>query len=563
MKLLAIALLLLVINVSTGNIIRMSAEERDEFRLWEKLMKKEAPRAVTFSLAKNFNNHMVLQRSPARASIYGFSPDIGQTVVVSLVIPSNTTYNYQTTVNPGTTPGVGEWIVLLDAVNAGTTVTITAQSAGTTLTLNDVIFGDVWLCSGQSNMEFTTIMMLGADAEIADAHNYPNIRLMTVSNQASDTPLDDLIAIQQTWTSPSNTSVGGPAWVYFSAVCWLYGKAIHKVLGVPIGLVATDWGGTPVEAWSSPAALAKCGVSSSTKVKQPDSFMKYVNKLPAKERQLLVGPNDNSALWNSMIHPFLKMTIYGAIWYQGESDSGGTRMDNYNCTFPTMISDWRKNFNSASGGQTNATFPFGFVQLAPNAPSQSITQGFPDIRWHQTADHGYVPNPDMVNVFMAVAMDLPDFDSTYGSIHPRDKQDIGIRLGFSGLAVAYGKSEVFQGPYPVTSAVTAQTLKLVYGDTWNLEIRNSSGFELECANNQWVAAPIVASDKTTVTLQYNVCPSGESAAGIRYAWRESPCAFKNCAVYESVNGLPGPPFLVAGAFTHGSSYFKFDSPVHV
>uniref|UniRef100_A0A2C9LSQ8 Uncharacterized protein n=1 Tax=Biomphalaria glabrata TaxID=6526 RepID=A0A2C9LSQ8_BIOGL len=116
-----------------------------------------------------------------------------------------------------------------------------------------------------------------------------------------------------------------------------------------------------------------------------------------------------------MVHPLLGMTIYGAIWYQGESDSGGVARDKYNCTFPTMIKDWRSNWNRASNGQTSATFPFGFVQLAPNHPSPGSTSGFTDIRWHQTADRGYVPNPDMPNVFMAVALDLPDFNSTYGS----------------------------------------------------------------------------------------------------------------------------------------------------
>jgi sialate O-acetylesterase len=558
MKLLAVVLLLLVINVSTANIIRMSVEDREAISFQKERMKNEAPRAGTFSLAKHFNNHMVLQRSPARANVYGFSPDIGQNVLVSMVLSPTKTYTYQTTVKNGTTPGIGEWLVLLDAVDAGTTVTITAQSEGTTLSLSDVIFGDVWLCSGQSNMEFTTIQMLGAQKEIADANNYPNIRLMTAYEEESSTPLDDLLRVQQNWTSASNVSVGGPAWAYFSAVCWLYGKNIHKALGVPIGLVATDWGGTPVEAWSSPAALAKCGIHSSTKVKQPGSFMKYVNQLPSGLRQKLQGPDQNSVLWNAMIYPFLKMTIYGAIWYQGENDSSGPPMNKYNCTFPTMISDWRQNFYSASGGQTNATFPFGFVQLAPNSPNQSITVGFPDIRWHQTADHGYVPNRDMVNVFMAVSIDLPDFDSTYGSIHPRDKLDVGTRLSLSGLAVAYGRSEVYQGPYPVMGVVSGKALQILYGDTWSLEIRNTSGFELQCSGNQWVAAPLVSSDNTSVSIEYNVCPSGEIVIGIRYAWRESPCDFKKCAVYESVNGLPGPPFLITGATGDGSSYFKFN-----
>ncbi|BFZ09711.1 hypothetical protein BsWGS_12749 [Bradybaena similaris] len=472
--------------------------------------------------------------------------------------------SYETTIRVGHSPGpgIGVWSVLLDPMAAGTAVNITALSQGIQITITDVIYGDVWLCSGQSNMQFTTIQMLNGAAEIADAHNYPHIRIMTVAEVASATPLADLKEIQQNWTTPDNASVGGPAWAYFSAVCWLYGKAIHKELGYPIGLVATDWGGTPVEAWSSPEALAECGVHRKTMIKQPASFVEYVNKLPPKSRWRIQGPGDNSALWNAMVYPLLNMTIYGAIWYQGEADAGGAAMNRYNCTFPTMIKDWRKNFHHSSGRQTNNTFPFGFVQLAPNSPNQNITVGFPDIRWHQTADYGYVPNLAMVNVFMAVALDLPDFNSTYGSIHPRDKTDVGERLTLSGLAVAYGRSEVFQGPFPMRGAVTAKGLTLLYGEKWNLEVRNTSGFELQCVDNTWVPAAVVASDNTTVTIELDVC-SGIDVKGLRYEWRESPCDFKKCAVYEKVNGLPGPPFVISSDNIAGKYHLKFGGPVHI
>uniref|UniRef100_A0A0B7A1T8 Sialate O-acetylesterase domain-containing protein n=1 Tax=Arion vulgaris TaxID=1028688 RepID=A0A0B7A1T8_9EUPU len=562
-KLIAVVLLILPISIG-GNIIRMSVKEYEEVSFKEHLtVKNEAPNVI-FALAKHFQDHMVLQKAPARANIYGFSPDIGKSVLVSMQISPSHTYTYETTVIPGSSPDIGVWNVLLDPMVAGSSVNITAQSQGQSYIITDVIFGDVWLCSGQSNMQFTTVQMFGAAAEIADAQNYPNIRLMTVYEKVSSTPLDDLLKIQQNWTRPDNVSVGGPSWKYFSAVCWLYGKAIHKALGYPIGLVATDWGGTPVEAWSSPEALAKCGIHGKTKIKQPDSFIKYVESLPPSERHNLQGPDDNSQLWNAMIHPFLNMTIYGAIWYQGEADADGVKMNNYNCTFPTMIRDWRKNFYLFSGGQTDPIFPFGFVQLAPNSPNQSITVGFPDVRWHQTADHGFVPNQDMINVFMAVAIDLPDFNSTYGSIHPCDKMDVGDRLCLSGLAVAYERSEVFQGPFPIQGEVTPQGLKILYGDKWSLEVRDTNGFELRCDSDNWVPSAVIGSDITSVTIQANVCPQGENPTGIRYNWKESPCAFKKCAVYETVNGLPGPPFVIVDSVNiDGRPLFKFNGPVHI
>uniref|UniRef100_A0A2C9LRX1 Sialate O-acetylesterase domain-containing protein n=1 Tax=Biomphalaria glabrata TaxID=6526 RepID=A0A2C9LRX1_BIOGL len=289
--------------------------------------------AVTFAFAKQFQNHMVLQRAPQRANIYGFSPTIGQKV---------------------------------------------------------------------------TLEVDGAAQEIADAHNY-NIRVMTVGLTESSTPLYDLAKISEPWSRANNSTVG-----HFSAVCWLFGKNIYRSRHIPIGLVATSWGGTPIKAWSSPLALVHCGLHHEEEIEQPQSYTEYVNKVGPEDRHRLQGPGNSSVLWNSMIHPLLGMTIYGAIWYQGESDSSGVARDKYNCTFPTMIKDWRSNWNRASNGQTSNTFPFGFVQLAPNHPSPGPTAGFADIRWHQTVDRGDVPNPDMPNVFMAVAMDLPDFNSPYG-----------------------------------------------------------------------------------------------------------------------------------------------------
>ncbi|XP_074662823.1 sialate O-acetylesterase-like [Tubulanus polymorphus] len=179
-------------------------------------------------------------------------------------------------------------------------------------------------------------------------------------------------------------SLGGDPFTYFSAVCWLYGKALYERLRYPIGLIESCVSGTPVEYWMSKDAFTSCNLHRSS-------------------------VHDNS-LWNAMINPLLNMTIYGSIWYQGESNAMHNR-HNYNCTFPAMIADWRLKFSSHS--QTDHQFPFGFVQLAPDN-DESMVNNFPEIRWHQTADYGYVPNPKMNNVFMAVAIDLPDSTSPWG-----------------------------------------------------------------------------------------------------------------------------------------------------
>jgi sialate O-acetylesterase len=128
-----------------------------------------------------------------------------------------------------------------------------------TITLSDVLFGDVWVCSGQSNMSFSVSNMYNGTEEIANAGKFPKVRLFTASRQQSDTPLEELLAIWLNWTAATPTSVGSP---YASAVCWLYGRMIHAELGGrPIGLIHSSWGGTPIELWSPPDVLKDCNIT--------------------------------------------------------------------------------------------------------------------------------------------------------------------------------------------------------------------------------------------------------------------------------------------------------------
>ncbi|GFR98150.1 sialate O-acetylesterase [Elysia marginata] len=541
-------------NASPQNVIRMNVNLENERDFIKSPSSHSSKDAAAFAFAKHFQDEMVLQRAPQRANIYGFSPNIGGKLVMTVTdSDSLKSDRYETIITQGSKPGVGVWLFTLNPMATGTTVSVQVQdeSKDLVLKLSDVIFGDVWVCSGQSNMEFTVNMMTRAKEELEDAHNYPNIRIFAAALNSSSTPIDDLLGIMEAWSKPSNASLGGKPWGkpwnFFSAVCWLYGKYIHKALGIPIGLVDTNWGGTPVEAWSSPDALAKCNLTS-----------KVVN-----------GPQTNSVLWNAMVHPLLGMTIYGAIWYQGEQDQNHPQVDRYACTFPAMIDDWRAKFHLTSKGETNDVFPFGFVQLSANSPDPSISFGFPNIRWHQTADYGYVPNPRMPKVFMAVAMDLPGFSSKFGSIHPPDKTDVGYRLSLSGLHVAYDKDLVSQGPFPDKIIMSGDRINITYGNVPKVEVRDWSGFELLCAASSssdqvWLPTSLISNYANTVSVYLNVCLKDQKVAGIRYAWRESPCGFKQCAVYETVNGLPGPQFIAyLTKSSDGMETFKFDGPTQL
>ena len=162
------------------------------------------------------------------------------------------------------------------------------------------------------------------------------------------------------------------------------------------------------------------------------------------------GQNHNNYLWNAMIHPFLKMSIKGAIWYQGEQNAGypggyeGHNRDLYSCTFPTMIESWRQEWSSATRGDTDRKFPFGFVQLAPFT-NQRNSLAWPQLRWHQTADLGYVPNDIMEHVFMATAVD-DDID-----LHPKNKRLPAERLAWAATNLAYGITErPLAGPLPTS-----------------------------------------------------------------------------------------------------------------
>ena len=179
--------------------------------------------------------------------------------------------------------------------------------------------------------------------------------------------------------------------------------------------------------------------------------------------------------------------------------------------------------------------------------------GFPGIRWSQTASYGYVPNPAMPKVFMAVAMDLGDPQSPYGSIHPRDKQDVGLRLSLAGRAVAYDAQSLYYSG-PIANKITLQkgntgmSATVTYRDVSETLLRQSSfGFELGCVqqgNNKttFVEGTATGIQGANAMINFPDCPAGSSPKMVQYAWREDPCPFKQCAVYSG--GLPSPPFMM-------------------
>ena len=193
------------------------------------------------------------------------------------------------------------------------------------------------------------------------------------------------------------------------------------------------------------------------------------------------------------------------------------------------------------------------MQLAADGEDNTTAGGFPEIRWAQTANYGYVPNVVMQKVFMAVAMDLGDPTSPYGSVHPRDKEDVGTRLVLAAAAVAYGNNNLYYtGPIPyrayISIGVTNMRARVSYKNvSTTLKILSPYGFEVACTDSSseadtWLEGVVSSAVGNDVNINFPLCPAGSRVRMVRYAWRQHPCSFKMCSVYSG--GLPSPPFLI-------------------
>lgn len=510
---------------------------------------------IGFRFASYIDNYMVLQKEPSGAVIWGFGT-AGATVTVTLCQGQETIMKKVTSVKgPSNT-----WMVVLDPMKPGGPFEVMAQqtleTTNLTLRVHDVLFGDVWLCSGQSNMQMTVLQIFNASKELSDTAAYQSVRIFSVSLTQAEEELADLDEVDLSWSKPTAGNLGHGNFTYMSAVCWLFGRYLYDTLQYPIGLVSSSWGGTPIEVWSSRRALKACGVPNTRdeRVLQPEikpmrngceseesscPFRRFVPRDP------VAGPATHSVLWNAMIHPLQNMTLKGVVWYQGENNANYNR-DLYACMFPALIADWRQTFHSGSQGQTERLFPFGFVQLSSYLLMNSSDYGFPEIRWHQTADFGSVPNPKMPNTFMAVAMDLCDRDSPFGSIHPRDKQTVAYRLHLGARAVAYGeKNLTFQGPLPKKIELLAhkELLNLTYDQELQVQRKDNKTFEISCCSDhqcKWIPAPVNTFSTQTLILDLSACLGTVDA--VRYAWTTWPCEYKQCTVYHTSSVLPAPPF---------------------
>ncbi len=492
-----------------------------------------------------FTDGAVLQRGQA-VPVWGTARD-GEKVSVAIGGQKLTT-----------TAANGTWRVKLKPLTAGGPFTLTI-TGDNTVTVNNILVGEVWVCSGQSNMEFPFSDAANA-AEQGPQANYPKIRMFTVAKNISSQPLAEA---KGSWVECSPQTVGG-----FSAVGYFFARDLYQKLGIPVGMIHTSWGGTPAQAWTSIEGLGKDpelkGHADAAKTaldNLPAATAAYPAKLeefkaaktawdetvgkayqeslrtwgeetakaktagqPLPPKPTLASPrpaapkgpggnqNSETTLFNAMLNPLIPYAIKGAIWYQGESNAGQSRL--YRTLFPAMIADWRTRWSQGN-------FPFLFVQIAP------FNDQPPEIREAQ-----FLTLSKSKNTAMAVTTDVGEATD----IHPTRKEPVGQRLALAARALAYGEKLEYSGP--LYQSMTAKGDKIALSFTHvggGLVAKDGElkGFTIAGADGKFVPAKAVIKGPNIIVAAEGLT----EPKAVRYGWDNVP----DVNLYNQ-NGLPASPF---------------------
>lgn len=482
-----------------------------------------------------FGSHMVLQRDRA-IPVWGWA-EPGEEVAVTLA---------ETTVK-ATTGQDGSWRLELPALSAGTGITVTVTGANT-ITFEDVAVGEVWLCSGQSNMEMGVTACLNAEEEIAAA-DHPDIRLIDVPKVLSPVPRKDF---EGTWVrcSPETIAKHG-SWGGFSACAYYFGRDIHSALDVPVGLIDSSWGGSRIEPWAPPIGFQSvpslASVAERLTAADPTSAEhkrltgEYLTGMqtwlqtarqalaaetlltppPERPPQLapLAGTGDPAAMYNAMVHPLVPFAIRGAIWYQGESNHHDRAM--YVDKTKALVQGWRSIWNDPD-------MPYYYVQIAPYEYGSEDPEILATFWEAQAAIEKAVPHTGM-----AVIHDVGNIKD----IHPRNKQAVGQRLARLALHETYGRRDlVCRGPLFTSLTVEDGRLRVSFENADGLTTRDAAPpnwFEIIGENGDFVKADAVI-DGASVLL---TAPGVRRPAAVRFAWNKT-------AEPNLMNGaeLPAAPF---------------------
>ncbi len=427
----------------------------------------------------------------------------------------------------------GRFDVKLDALPAGGPHEMVIK-ADQTKTFKDVLVGEVWICSGQSNMAWPVASANDPDLESLAA-KYPNIRLISVPQVGTQEPQDDF---NGQWEACTPDSVRN-----FSAVGYFFGRQLHRTLDVPIGLIDNAWGGSAAEAWIRRDVLEQDGkydellkkwddlAASYDHDKAMENYNKQLEKWketkkgnrPRPPRNQLAGNHRPSNIYNGVLKPTIGYTIRGVIWYQGESNAG--RAYQYRDLFPLMIQNWR-------GDWGQGDFSFYWVQLADfrDEVAQPAASSWAELREAQTM------TLTLPNTGQAVIVDLGEASD----IHPRNKQDVAKRLARWALAKDYGIDVPYQSPTYQSIEVDGNKKTAIIKfdhvgrglDTF--DVRQPIGFSIAGEDQKFVHADAKIVNKDTVVVWSDEV---DRPVAVRYGWADNPV----CNV-QSADGLPVTPF---------------------
>lgn len=473
-------------------------------------------------LPKIFSSHMVVQRDRP-IHIWGWAePDEAVTV----------TFGSESA--PATANELGGWSVYLPAMAAGGPFDFTIAGRNR-IVLEDVLVGDVWFASGQSNMEMPLKGFPGASikngaSEIAQASN-PKLRLFLANKKASPIPLADLPG-DVSWAVCTPETAAN-----FSAAAYFFGREIMARENVPIGLIDSTWGGTPAEAWISLEGIAadsalmpifaaraqmvneQANLPNVVEAEKRADAKAHAEHRPPPSHPWRPDPGswDPSWLYNGMVAPFVPFSIKGVIWYQGEANTGPERAFLYHRVFETLISDWRAHW-------AEGDFPFLFVQISSyNAGPEEI--GWPAVRDAQRRSLA------LRNTGMAVTIDVGNPDN----VHPADKETVGSRLALAARAIAYGEQVEYSGPAfrQVSGAPAELRVWFDHADGLSAHGPSVNGFEISGDDRHFLPAQ-ARIDGASVVLSNSQIPAPKYA---RYDWRNVP----DGNLYNAA-GLPASPF---------------------
>ena len=476
------------------------------------------------SLHSLFTDHAVLQQGRP-VPVWGRAAD-GETVTVEFAGQSVSTVAQN-----------GRWSVRLKALKATAEGRNLQVRGHNTVVLSDVVVGEVWICSGQSNMEWPLSASFEPAADIASSAN-SNLRLFTVTKRRSSVPQTELNHAAHAWGTASPEAVRR-----FSAVGYYFGRDLQPALGVPVGLIHTSWGGSPAEVWMSEesikdnhlytrdildpyvpihraheAALSKWRAAKAAAEAKGEKFSQGAPGAPWCPAEL----------YNGMLRPLMPYAIAGAIWYQGESNAG--RAWQYRSLFADMIRNWRSDWNQGD-------FPFLAVQLAPWDKNRKrsladITAKPVQSDWAELREAQNHVAETLPHVGIAVITDVGDKDD----IHPTRKALVGARLALLAQTIANGKSVESSGPTYASQGHSGSTLILNLNHARGLKTSDGAapkGFALAGKDGVWHWATAEISGSSIRLHASQVA----HPLHIRYGWDDFP-------VVNLINGsgLPASPF---------------------